>query len=159
MQTEIGWDQVLFGRLGKQWDALAQYRPSGGSVASAGIWVQRTKKLSWQFGLDCWQVRNQMVHGTTGGVSTLERERVMDIIGRIFQHLIPVLPRKYKDYLNQTEEEICSLPYQSQVAWLGQVQFLLPDQYKEALTTEQGFYRDTNDFAMMRSSHLRCNIL
>ena len=158
-QTEIGWDQILYGRIGQQWDGLAQYYPTVHSIAREGVWAQRAIKLNWQFGLDCWKVRNQLVHGTIGGISTLERERIEAIIRLLFEKLMPVLPQRYREYLNQTDEEVLRLPYQSQVAWIGQVQFLLPDQYKEVLLMEQGLSRDTTEFDMIRLPHLRGNIL
>ena len=158
-QTEIGWDQILYGRIGKQWDGLAQYYPTAHSVAREGVWAQRAIKLNWQFGLDCWRVRNQLVHGTIDGVSTLERERVVEIIKLLFDKMMPVLPQRYSEYLNQTEEEVLRLPYQSQVAWIGQVQFLLPAQYKELLQKEQGSSRETTEIDMMRLPHIRGNIL
>ena len=110
-------------------------------MASPGIWTRKAVKLCWQFGLDCWRVRNQVVHGKTGGVSGLEKERVKEIIRIMYSQLLPEIPQRHQDILTQTEEEVTSLPYPSQVAWLGHLKFLSPDRFKEVLKSQ----RDLND--------------
>ena len=137
-QLAIGWDQILFGRIAQNWDSIAQYRPSGGSEVRPGVWTRRAVKLGWQFGLDCWKVRNKVVDGMTSGVSVLEKERVKDIIHKMYRQLLPEIPRRHQEILNQTEEEVTSLPYPSQVAWLGHLKFLHPDKFNEVLHSERG---------------------
>ena len=73
-QEQIGWGQVLYGRIAQQWDILAQYMPVQATDYRAGAWTQRAIWLSWQFGLEVWTIRNQLTHGTGVGASTKERQ-------------------------------------------------------------------------------------
>ncbi len=135
-QLAIGWDQILFGRFAQSWDGLAQYRMSAGVEVQSGVWTQRAVKLSWSFGLECWRLRNQVVHGSTGGVSELEKERVQELITRLYRRVIPELPQRHKELMTQSKEDVLGLPYHSQVAWLGHLKFLQPDKFLEVLSEE-----------------------
>ena len=159
VQTEIGWEQILFGRIAQQWDGLAQYCLKGGSEASSGVWTRRAVKLSWQFGLDCWKVCSQMAHGIEGGVLRLEKEQIMEIIKLMYCQVMSVVPRRHKEVLSQTEEEVTSLPYQSQVAWPGHLKYLLPDQYNKVLRNKQGFQTEHTDYDTLRLPYMRGQIL
>lgn len=116
-------------------------------------------KLSWQFGLDCWKVRNQMVHGSKGGVSRLELERIQDIIKLMYRKVIPAVSTSQLKDFSQNEDEVLRLPYQSQVAWLGQLKYILPDEYNEVLRNEHGFRSEYADYDTVRLPYIQGQIL
>ena len=136
-QEKVGWCQVLFGRLTRQWDILAQYTPVRGIEYREGVWTQRAIRLGWQFGLEVWTIRNQLTHGTGVGASTRERQRIKQVIQVLCRELIPTLPPNEGSFFARPETELLLLPYQNQVAWLGQVKFMYPTQYRKILSNEQ----------------------
>ena len=130
-QTEIGWNQLLLGRIAQQWDALAQYNVGFDRELRPGIWTKRAVNLFWNFGLELWTIRNKTVHGTLGGISVLEQERISRLVSLIYSDLIPLIERRGQVVIDRTEESIHDSSYQSQVAWLSRLQYLYPSEYKD----------------------------
>ena len=131
VQTQIGWEQVLYGRLAQEWDALAQYRGTRGIDTVTGMWTRRAIKMSLKLGTELWTIRNQLVHGSTGEPSKLEKNRVHELIQLVRQELLPELDSNLQQIFFKPLEELLLLPHQSQLAWLGKVKFCSPRKYKE----------------------------
>ena len=50
-----------------------------------------------------WTIRNQLVHGTEGGISLLEQDRVNTLISLMFQELIPQVEDRARVVFDQSE--------------------------------------------------------
>ena len=118
MQTNIGWTQVLYGRLSVKWDSLATYQGRLGDDQDQFRWTSKVIRLCWQFGLDLWAIRNQMVHGNKGGPSLTEQNRVMATIKVMYRDMKNRVTYKVEELFNKSETDMLHLPYASQVAWL-----------------------------------------
>ena len=134
IQTNIGWDHVLFGRLATHWDQIAGFTPSPGHQTRSGVWSNKAVKRLLQFGMELWSARNQLVHGIANGVSTLEQHRVRHLISLMFQELQPLVEYRVHDVFDRSEVEIHSSSIQCQLAWLGRLKYLYPEKYTEILT-------------------------
>ena len=130
-QQDIGWEQVMYGRLSKKWEPLAQLETEGHTSQGGGQWTGRAVRLCWQFGLDLWTVRNKLVHGNIGGVSNQEQHRVKYLIELLYEELLPQIPQNKKVMFARSRAEMLLIPYQSQLVWLGKMKFLWPIQYRE----------------------------
>lgn len=133
IQTDIGWNQVLLGRLAEHWDQLASYTPSPGSETRPRAWVNNVVRHLLKFGLEMWSIRNQLVHGTVGGISLLKRDKVRRLISLMFQELKPNITNRAHEVFDRSEEAVHKSSFQCQMAWLGRLKFLYPDQYKDIL--------------------------
>jgi len=131
VQTEIGWDQVMFGRIASCWDGLAQYGALPGREPRVGVWVGKVIRLSWEYGLELWTVRNQLVHGSDTGVSLVEQARVGTLIKALYRELPFKVPQSKAILFSSSEDDMLTLAYNSQVAWLGHVKYIYPQQFKE----------------------------
>ena len=69
-QTRLGWDQVIHGRITKEWTSL---QPSGPSTRFATPdknemttkWALDILDVLWQQWFNVWEARNKTVHGNT----------------------------------------------------------------------------------------------
>ena len=145
VQTDIGWQHILYGRLAKGWDKEANYRWSQDSSRQNGVWIGRAIRLCRDFGIEFWTIRNQMVHGTVEGISTGERQQVKELIRAMYRHVIPTLEGQLRQVFTRPEKELLLIPYQCQLAWLGRLKFVVPMQYREVEKQERGRRRSQQE--------------
>ena len=154
-QEEIGWNQVWFGRILKAWKELTQ---EDRNISRSG-WNTNVIKRSWTFGLELWTVRNQLVHGTTNRISILERVRGHRLITVMYRELLPQLDTNMRDVFQRSEKELLELPYHSQLAWLGKLEFLFPVWNRNIETTESRTVRVNSELEHMALAPLGTNII
>ncbi len=130
-QTEIGWDQLLYGRFAIQWDGVAEYCPQGVGDVRTGVWTQKAVRLAWGFGMEMWKIRNQVVHGAVGGISLLEKEQTKTLILLVYRELKPQVSLRVDEVFDRTEEDLLMSSHQTQAAWIGKIKFLYPRIFKE----------------------------
>ena len=75
-QSLIGCNQVFYGRIACQWEQLAHEDSAPEEVKSRAPWTCRAIRLCWDFGIQLWVLRNQLVHDTGAGISQVEMDRV-----------------------------------------------------------------------------------
>ena len=73
-QERIDWDQVLLGRLAKEWKSLADIRQDRHDGRLQSRWKKQIIRQCWTYGMDLWKARNSLVHGTDGAPSVTERQ-------------------------------------------------------------------------------------
>ena len=130
-QEGIGWINVLYGRMAGQWEQMAEYNGAVVHGSDKFVWTGKVIRLSWDFGLDLWKIRNQMVHGNGTGPSLGEQNRVSAIITAMYRDLLPRVTYRTNEIFSKTEVEMQNLPYQSQVAWIERLKFLFPIDFME----------------------------
>ena len=129
-QHQIGWEQVFFGRIARQWEQLAEYNQVGGAGIRQTQWTARAIRLSWQFGLELWMLRNQLVHGSTQGISRVEIDRVHTLIKGLYAELPVLVPPHSPVAFTSSETTLLQTGYHNQVAWLGHMKHLYPQEFK-----------------------------
>ena len=117
-RIDIGWDQLLFGRIAHHWDKLAQYSPGPAIEPRPGVWTTRAIRLVWQFGLEMWTICNQIVHGTMGGTSILEQERVSSLVSLIYRDLPSIISQRVDEVIWIDWKQL-SLTVRINVRWHG----------------------------------------
>ena len=158
-QKAIGWEQVMYGRLSTRWEPLANSDQGVDNSTGASQWTSRAVRSCWRFGLDQWTVRNQLVHGTDGGVSTRERLRARRLIEIIYQDLLPNMQRNERVLFSRTRSEMILMPYQSQLAWLGRVKFLCPLQYRDLEVKLLRMARSSQEIDILATAQVDTNII
>lgn len=137
-QENIGWIQVLYGRLSTKWERCFSELVDENQI----IQHRRTRQLiqqSWTYGLDVWTLRNELVHGSEGQVSKLDQLRVAELIKVLYRELRPRIDSyQQKQLFPYTEPEMLHHPYHSQIAWTEQLRFLYPEMYIEIASTAMG---------------------
>ena len=136
-QTEIGWDQVFYGRLSKQWEHVARYREWDQPEKGITKWTGRAIRAGWGFGLDLWKFRNELAHGTTGGPSVMEQRTAQSRIKELYRILRDEQGLNLRATLLQDEKHTLLMPYDSQKAWIERVQYLFPEIAKTVRTRTQ----------------------
>ena len=84
----------------------------------AAPWTSLAIRQFWNFGLDLWAARNQMVHGNTGGPSIRDQTRVEATVRVLFRDLRPTITYQMREIFDRSEDEMVQIPYQNQVAWI-----------------------------------------
>ncbi len=141
VQTEIGWDQVMFGRIATAWDVLAQYGTCIGKEHRVGVWAGKAIRLCWEHGLELWRTRNQLVHGSDTEVSAMEKVRVSALIKALYSELPIIVPQSQQLLFSMPEDEILNMEYTGQVAWLGHAKYVYPQQFKDIESRTAGIYQ------------------
>ena len=150
VQTEIGWDQVMFGRLAIEWDGLAQYGTSIGKEPRVGVWAGKAIRLCWEYGLELWTIRNQLVHGSDAEVSLMEQVRVSTLIKALYRELPFIVPQSKAILFSIPADEMLTMGYTSQVAWLGHAKYVYPQQFKEIESSPAGSYQSRTEVDAMQ---------
>ena len=130
-QSNIGWNQVLLGRIARHWENITNYQQLREVTGNSSRWISRAIHLCWSFGLDLWQARNQLVHGTIGETSRVEHKRATELITYMYSEILPFIPQRDHSIFPRSKTDLLSLPHHSQLAWLGRVKFMYPDEYKQ----------------------------
>ena len=129
-QNDIGWKQVLLGRLSIHWEAEAGYQQWTETAPDKYKWSGRVIR----FGLDCslqlWKHRNELVHGTDGQPSKLHRNVLEERIRLWFQEFDNISNGNRTDQCSTRESEVLNMPHTSQLAWVERMKFLYPALWK-----------------------------
>ena len=69
-QTEIGWGQIIHGRISKEWATLRSAKTTGEPpetkrINPPSLWVLDTMDALWKAWFELWKERNDFVHGKT----------------------------------------------------------------------------------------------
>jgi len=128
-QVDIGWDQVLYGRVSTNWENLAQSSARDPNICHQYRWTRKVIRKCWQFGLNLWKARNAIVHGTEGTVSKVEQDRTREIIRAMYRELEPRIQHGREEVFPLTEDDMLRQTYQTQIAWLSQLRYLYADTY------------------------------
>ena len=136
-QTEIGWDQIFYGRLSKNWEQVARYRDWDQTETGTSKWTGMAIRAGWGFGLDLWKYRNELAHGTTGGPSKLEQRTIQSRIREFYSILSVGQGPNMRDSLLQDEQYTLSMNYDSQKAWIERIKYLFPEIAKAVLNRTQ----------------------
>ena len=123
-QEEIGWDQVLSGRIAKQWETQEVHKTKDSSRVPSNRWIRKIIRLSWDYGLEIWKTRNELVHGTEGHISKMEQSQTTMLVRTMYRELRPLIQHRREEIFSVGEkirlEQNCS----SQIAWQQQLRFL-----------------------------------
>ena len=133
-QCLIRWGQVFYGRLSKQWEAAANTIQEHTHFQ----WTGKIIRIFWEYGLDIWTIRNNLVHGTTGEISKLEMEKIDKMITAIYQRVLPQAHAWSQDMFNLSEQARASTSYHSKRAWIQSIRILIPTIFKELERTVVG---------------------
>ena len=131
IQRQIGWDQVMYGQLVTHWESLAEYGAPTEDQERHLIWTGKAIRLCWDFGLDLWTTRNQLVVGTGTGLSREDVKKVNQLVTAVYQTLLPSLLDPPAAIFEQSESDTQRLPYGIKKAWLEKIRFLYPTEYTE----------------------------
>ena len=87
-QDQIGWTHMFQGRLAKCWN---QYPSENGdtSLTETTGWTNKVIVLLWNFGLDLWKLRNQLIHGE-GQISDTAKARVGKMVQAVYENICTV---------------------------------------------------------------------
>ena len=137
-QGEIGWIHVLYGRISKQWEILANPATEAGQNGNFQ-WTCKVVRLCWRFGLVLWKVRNDLVHGTDGSISQLEQQRLRSLIALIYQkqHVFGD-SRKWTEFPSD-ETVVLKWSYDTQMAFVERLKYLYPDAMKQIESARDQF--------------------
>ena len=135
-QQRIGWEQMFYGRLTKEW-ASEKLSQSGDSNFSNNGLNQKIIWILWIFGLDMWKERNSLVHGK-GQISTQSLERARSLVKAINSELAPKFGGSSQGWIFTSHENIQSAGYYSQTVWLASVKTLFPEEFKKVETKMVG---------------------
>ena len=126
-QEEIGWEQVLSGRLVKQWKAEDTNRDVQSGTVTTRLWTQQIIRMSWNVGLDLWKSRNKMVHGMKGTTSNTEIENTAELARALYDTLRPTLAEVDRTLFPEELSGLMGQSHQCQLAWIEQMKFLYPE--------------------------------
>ena len=76
-QQKIGWDQLLRGRIAKDWKTAIKtyyHERKPGDSYTPDQWMRTTIAALWKFSMTLWRQRNAAFHGTDSAI-TLEKRR------------------------------------------------------------------------------------
>ena len=130
-QDDIGWDQILKGRLSKSWEVVAQRKVEGSRHSGSYTWIRRMIRLGWRYGMDMWLARNELVHGPDGQTSSMELKRTIELIKAVYRELLSTVTYRRHEVFRLGEDDMLRQTYQSQIAWLEQLKFLYKERYIE----------------------------
>ncbi len=102
-QTDIGWEQVLHGRIAKSWKRVVTTQDTDRGDDFSDPWVRKMIRLNWKFGMDIWTFRNELIHGTDGPALRTEGTHTKELIKDLYRYIRPRVERG-RDALFPTEE-------------------------------------------------------
>ena len=80
------------------------------------------------------------------------------MIIKVHSELIPFIPQRDHTLFLRSKTEVLALPHQSQVAWLGRVKFLYPEEYKSVERQYAGAARPQEENISRYITQLDTNI-
>ena len=132
-QIEIVWNQVLYGRISKQWEQVAT-QIAGDCNIGQFKWLGKVIHVCWNFGLVLWKLRNELVHGTEGKISKIEEQRVQSLIRRIYAHKYDFGTREKWSEFPLSATVALRWTYETQVTFIDRLRFLYPEVMKQLET-------------------------
>ena len=130
-QTDIGWEQILYGRIAKSWKKVANTEDTDRCEGTSDPWVRKIIRINWKLGLDLWSFRNELIHGTEGPAMRTASTQTTELVRDMYLHLRPKVERGKEILFPTGTCHFEHQSYQSQLAWLEQIRFLYPAEYKE----------------------------
>ena len=146
-QTEIGWDNFMFGRIATQWKKVAQ-RP--GTDWDPDRWAVNTVTAVLQALLILWKKRNTLVHGTEGETSKLELERVQRMIEKVYLEIGPRGKKEHEWLFNRSLAERETENYTQKIAWLDGVRQIYPEKFKAVRENARSARQETRELEYTR---------
>jgi len=148
-QEEIGWDQVLSGRIAKQWERQEVHKTKDISRVSSNRWTRKIIRLSWDYGLEIWKTRNEMVHGNDGNISKMEQSQTTMLVKTMYRELRPMIQHRREEVFSVDEKTRLEQNWASQIAWLEQLRFLYPEKYQEIAKSTIGKFNADTELALL----------
>ena len=130
-QTEIGWVQLLFGRVARLWRVVG---PGDKYTKDGKEWTKLLIREVFKYGLTLWTSRNQMVHGNQGSVSLAAATHTRHMVEQIYTRIASWAPADKKWLFHTHLYTRLREPYGLQVAWLDGVRRVFPEEYREIQT-------------------------
>ena len=129
-QSDIGWTQVLCGRISKEWAHIST-NVDIAQRQGVDVWTGKVIRICWRFGLEIWKIRNDLVHGTDGKISILEEQRVKRLIEGIYQRkAATIIGDEWPDFPEEVTE-VLQWSYESQITLLDRCRYLYPEVMKQ----------------------------
>ena len=156
-QENIGWEQVLVGRVAKCWGQVVKDMSYNPTDATQSQWIRQVIRRSWRYGLDVWKARNELVHGNDGGPSKLEVKNTLEIVRAMYSYLYSIPDSHKSEILPLDEAEMLQQPYQVQIAWLGRIKHVYPEDYSDIVTATLGKVRTeaATELSCLRATGLK----
>ena len=125
MQSEIGWDELLRGRLCLQWSELVErhnrQRRTPRSV-SRQAWETSVIHAILQLFLRTWQQRNDLIHGATDAEQAeILNRSIDDKIRHEYSHQQTILPQHQPLFSQFTLQTRLQFPLHLKQQWLRSV--------------------------------------
>jgi hypothetical protein len=109
-QEDIGWDQWIKGRVARTWGAVYESDLATTDhnlwYATPERWMKQIIKMSLEFVLECWSIRNQIEHGTDDTSLQKKSKLIEKIMWQ--KNKVTYFPNRYLERL--TREELQDLP-------------------------------------------------
>jgi len=127
-QQNIGWEHVFYGRLANHWETLSTDAYTNPD-SSAYKWTGKAIRMGWEFSMDIWTLRNQIIHGNNSGPSQVELRKTTNLVSIIHNAMLVARFGGHSG-LCMTESTINQMSHESKIAWLSQVKMLYPEEYR-----------------------------
>jgi len=135
-QSDIGWNQVLCGRISKQWTHISN-KVDIVQRQGVDVWTGKVIRICWRFGLEIWKIRNELVHGADGKISILEEQRVKRLLELIYQcKAANYMGDEWPDF-PEAVTEVLQWSYESQITLLDRFRYLYPEVMKQLCKTPE----------------------
>ncbi len=144
-QELIGWNQVLYGRIGVHWEEISKTSVDQSKTADTFTWTSKAIRLLWDFGLAVWETRNQLLFGTGSGPTVSDKQCVDELIQRVYRDIRPTETQCISRLFDRTETDLLRLSHQNKMAWLEQIKFLYPINYKDIVEHKSAQFRSTEE--------------
>ena len=95
--------------------------------------------------MELWKARNALIHGSDGPISVFELQRTKRLVQAMYSRLLPEVYGKRSEIAPLSAEEMMQQSHQSQCAWLEQLKYLFPDQYRDIATQTVGKLRSDRE--------------
>ncbi|MGH7955165.1 MAG: hypothetical protein ACREOZ_04315, partial [Gloeomargaritales cyanobacterium] len=110
-QSKIGWEQFMRGRVARQWRmAQMRYLNETGSPCkyTAERWAKKLIKLIWNYAMEIWHGRNQLIYGENEAANeSRRRAKAVQAIHESFQ--------KDKNNVSATHSQLFSIPIETRI--------------------------------------------
>ena len=122
-QRQIGWDNILFGRLATQWQDLQQtHLSSTKSRRSAERWAADMTYKLLQLSHTLWTTRNGIVHERDQqGLLLAEGQTLREAITTCYSKGRKALLPTDQHFLDRPLQDILAMPATDKYTWLGAI--------------------------------------
>jgi predicted house-cleaning noncanonical NTP pyrophosphatase (MazG superfamily) len=127
-QSEIGWDQMIRGRLSKRWAEFINHAQAQdaheGYKTTTTTWGCDWICIIWKTMLILWNLRNQSVHGATKTEqATILKEKLMQKVASL-KTKGDLQTTKDTEYLTLSEEKISNMNTGQIMTWISNIEAL-----------------------------------